>query len=180
MNILCVCTYNQTRSVLMAALLDEHLRAAGVRADVTGAGTRATGGAPMSTTVDLLAQRGIDVRAHRGRLLDADLVTSADLVITAEHAHVIEIVGQWPHAFSRTFTLPEAVLRASAAGPRGTDSLDEWRLRLNAGRSSGLDYFDDPTVGEVVDPTGRDRATWADSFATIDLLTDRLAQAIAR
>ena len=180
LNILCVCTYNQTRSVLMAALLDEHLRAEGVRAEIVGAGTRAAGGAPMSTTVDALAARGIDVRSHRGRPIDGPLVDAADLVITAEHAHVIEITGQWPRAFSRTFTLPEIVLRAGSAGPRGGVSFGVWRERLNTGRSSGLDYFDDPTVGEVVDPTGRDRTAWADSIATIDLLTRRLAEAVAR
>ena len=134
----------------------------------------------MATTIDLLAERGIDVRAHRGRPLDGTLIEAADLVLTAEHAHVIEIVGQWPRAFSRTFTLPEAVLRAAHAGSRGADTLDAWCRRLNAGRASGLDYFDDPTVGEVVDPTGRDRATWATSVATIDLLTRRLAEAVAR
>ena len=88
LNILCVCTYNQTRSVLMAALLDEHLRAEGVRADISGAGTRAAGGAPMSTTVDALAARGIDVRSHRGRPIDGPLVDAADLVITLED-HVL-------------------------------------------------------------------------------------------
>ena len=61
MNILCVCTYNQTRSVLMAALLTEHLRAEGVRAAVASAGTRAGGGLPLPTTIDLLARRGIDL-----------------------------------------------------------------------------------------------------------------------
>ncbi|MFM2183801.1 MAG: hypothetical protein RJB61_2095 [Actinomycetota bacterium] len=180
MDILCVCTYNQTRSVLMAALLGEHLQREGVRARITGAGTRAGGGAPMQSTVDLLARRGIDVRGHRGRPLDEQLVADAQLVITAEQAHVIEIAGQWPSAFPRTFTLPELARRTSAAGARGTDTIEQWVRRLNDGRSAGLDYFDDPTVGEVADPTGRDRNTWSESFASIDELTRRIAEALAR
>lgn len=180
MDILCVCTYNQTRSVLMAALLGEHLQREGVRARITGAGTRAGGGAPMQSTIDLLAQRGIDVRGHRGRPLDERIVADAHLVITAEHAHVIEIAGQWPSAFPRTFTLPELARRAGTAGPRGGDTVEQWVRRLNDGRSAGLDYFDDPTVGEVADPTGRDRGTWADSFSSIDQLTRLIAEALAR
>ena len=111
--------------------------------------------APQTTTVAITVPRGDD--AVPARVVDADPVTGR-----------------------ARLTLPEAVLRATHAGSRGADTLDAWCRRLNAGRASGLDYFDDPTVGEVVDPTGRDRATWATSVATIDLLTRRLAEAVAR
>ena len=176
--ILCVCTYNQTRSVLMAALLTEHLRAEGVRAHVASAGTRAGGGRPLPTTIDLLARRGIDVSDHRGNPLRTGDAGSADLIVTAEQNHVIDIAARWPQQFTHTFTLPELIDRIQLAGPRGTDPMSNWITRLNTGRPLGLDYLDDPTVAEVADPTGREKQAWATAFQQIDTLTHRLAVAL--
>jgi protein-tyrosine-phosphatase len=176
--ILCVCTYNQTRSVLMAALLTEHLRAEGVRANVASAGTRAGGGRPLSTTIDLLARRGIDVSDHRGAPLRDGDAGSADLIITAEQNHVVDIAVRWPQQFRHTFTLPELIDRIQQLGPRGDHTLGDWITRLNTNRTAGLDYLDDRSVAEVADPTGREKQAWATAFEQIDTLTRRLAIAL--
>lgn len=173
--VLCVCTFNRTRSVMTAALLEHHLAVTGIDAVVTSAGTRADGGPPTGETVSLLAKRGLDVRAHRGTPLSNELVAGADLIVTAEPDHVVVIAGRWPQSFASTFTLPEIVHRSQVHGGRLGASLDDWRDLLNTHRPTGLDYLDDPGVGTIDDPTGRDRHTWATTIDQINDLTRRLA-----
>ena len=178
MTVLCVCSFNRTRSVMMSALLNHHLAPSGVDALVHSAGTRADGGPATRETVKLLAELGIDVGDHYGRPIDEGLVADADLIITAEQEHVVTIAGLWPFAFPSTFTLPELVERARLTGARSGGPMDEWKTALNDRRPTGFHYLDDRGVGEIGDPTGRDRRMWNSTFEQIDDLTRRLAKAI--
>lgn len=178
LRVLCVCTHNQTRSVLAAALVDHHLREAGVLAIVGSVGLVAGGSPPTEETVRLLGARGIDVSAHRSRRLDDATAAAADLIVTAERDHVVQIVGRSPSLFQRTFTLPEVVHRGDGLGDVEGIPLAEWLRALADGRPAAFDYLDAP-VGEIADPTGQSRRDWAEAFATIDDLTRRLARLIA-
>ena len=174
---LCVCTYNQTRSVMMGALLDRRLHAlAGpaVGFRVLTAGTAGGGHPATDPARRLLAEHGLDVSHHRSRALDATLVGESDLIVTAERDHVIAVAGQWPDAFAKTFTLPELVARAEATGPAAGRPFRAWLGSLHGDRSA-LDVLDDDRVPEVADPTGRSPRVWRDSFEQLDDLTRRLA-----
>ena len=179
LDILTVCTHNRTRSVMMGALLESHLRAAGVHVHVHSAGTAAGGRPAMERAVRLLAARGLHVDRHRSRSIDADVVRAADLIITAEQQHVVAIAGQWPEAFARTFTLPELVARAQSVGRRNGRPLGEWLGEVGEGRTAAFDYLEATDIPEVADPTGRSPAVWDKSFAHIDALTRQLAQVLA-
>ena len=74
--ILFVCVHNAGRSVMAEAFANA---TGGVRA--LSAGT-VPGGAPHPEVVTAMAEVGIDVSGHRGRLIDDELVRSADRVIT--------------------------------------------------------------------------------------------------
>lgn len=163
---------------MMAALLEQHLVEIGVDATVRSAGTRADGGLATSETVKMLGKRGIDVRGHRGTPLDDTLVNGADLVLTAEQDHVVTIASRWPDAFHRTFTLPELVVRTRTCGGRLGGPIGEWLELVNDGRPAGFQYLDDRSIGEVVDPTGRDQKTWNEVFTLVDDLTARVAKAL--
>ena len=176
---LAVCTHNRTRSVMMGALLGDHLARSGVLVDVSTAGLRETGQPPTAETVRLLAARGFDVSDHRSQQLSADLIDASQLILTAERQHVVHIAGRWRAAFVRTFTLPEIVTRGEAVGRKGSSSLDEWLTVLNAGRPTGLDYMSATEVPEIADPTGRSPSIWRASFDEIDGLTRRLAALLA-
>lgn len=178
LTVLCVCSYNRTRSVMMAALLAHHLAPFDADIQVHSAGTRADGGPATRETVKLMRELGIDVGDHFGRPIDEQLVADADLIITAEQEHVVNIAGRWPAAFASTFTLPELVERAGLRGARSGGPIDDWKAALNAGRPTGFLYLDDRDIGEIEDPTGRDRRTWTATFDQIDDLTRRLAKAI--
>jgi protein-tyrosine-phosphatase len=56
-------------------------RAAGGRAEAISAGT-VPGGAAHPVVVEAMREVGLDVSAHRGRLLTDDMVASADRVVT--------------------------------------------------------------------------------------------------
>jgi protein-tyrosine phosphatase len=178
LRILCVCTHNRTRSVLMAAFLREHLARCGVVAEVNTAGFRDEGLPPTEMTVRLLAARGIDVSDHRSRRVSGDLVAWADLVLTAERDHVVRIAGDHLGAFVRTFTLPELLVRAQTAGPRRGGPLGEWLAAVNAGRPGAVGYLLTP-IPELADPTGRAPAMWEAAAREIDSLCRRLARPLA-
>lgn len=178
LRILCVCTYNRTRSVLTGALLEGHCRSLGVAAEVATAGIVDNDRPPTTQTIDLLAERGFDVRAHRSREVSEDLVAAADLVVTAEREHVVWIAGRWRQAFQSTYLLPEIVGRAAVVGARDARPMTEWLHVVGEGRLRGLAYLEADDVADVADPTGLDARHWAQTVARIDHLTHRLAEAL--
>lgn len=97
--ILLVCTGNICRSPLAAALVQRALADRGTQnIDVSSAGTGAWDGAPVSEGAYLVGlEQGLDLSAHRARLLTRDLVEGSDLILTmARHhrARVDELGGQ--------------------------------------------------------------------------------------
>jgi protein-tyrosine-phosphatase len=177
--VLCVCTHNRTRSVMMAALLAQHLAAEGVPAAVTSAGVAGADEPPTEPTVRLLAARGADVHGHRSRRIATALAGDVDLIVTAEPDHVIGVAGAAPDAFGRTFTLPELVALGERVGGRAGRPLTEWLTELAAQRPDQLAFLDAAdagTVGAISDPTGLSPRAWDTALATIDDLTARLAR----
>jgi protein-tyrosine-phosphatase len=91
--ILLVCTGNTCRSPLAEALLRRKLaerHVDGVTA--CSAGTGAWDGAPASEGAYLVAlEHGLDLSAHRARLLTREIVTDADLVLTMARHHLARV-----------------------------------------------------------------------------------------
>ncbi len=123
--ILFVCTGNICRSPLAAALLQRALAQRGIDGlEVASAGTGAWDGAPVSEGAYLVGlERGLDLSAHRARLLTRELVDQADLILTmARHhrARVDELGGE-----ARVFVLGEYAGRegdaAEVSDPFGGD-----------------------------------------------------------
>ncbi len=160
-----VCTANQCRSPLTAAVLRARLDARGIPATVVSAGTDAAAAPATPPTVAAGRRLGLDLSAHQSRPLDAPTLADADLIVTMERRHVQEVVVKSPAAFGHTFTLKELVRRGSEIGPRGADeSLAAWTARVHLGRrpadllgSSRDDDVDDPTVSTLVDHDGMAR-----------------------
>lgn len=90
MRVLIVCTGNTCRSPLAAALIRQGLLLAGhTGIDVESAGTGAWDGAPVSEGAYLVGlESGLDLSAHRARLLTRGLVDQADLILTMSRPHL--------------------------------------------------------------------------------------------
>lgn len=174
--VLCVCTHNRTRSVMMKTLLGGHLDEAGVPHRLVSAGLHGNGGRATHGALEQLALRGYDASDHLSHLITADDVAGSDLIITAETLHVAEIAGVWHDAFERAFTLPELIDRSAGRQPAG--SLADWLETINEGRPTALDYLD-ADIGEIADPTGEGPSQWRTSGKMIDALTARLAASLA-
>ena len=87
--ILLVCTGNICRSPLAAALLQRALAERGAEGiEVSSAGTGAWDGAPVSEGAYLVGlEQGLDLSAHRARLLTRDLAEHSDLILTMARHH---------------------------------------------------------------------------------------------
>ena len=87
--ILLVCTGNTCRSPMGEALLRRKLSERGLDGITVGsAGTGAWDGAPASEGAYLVAlENGLDLSAHRARLLSRDLATNTTVILTMARHH---------------------------------------------------------------------------------------------
>jgi len=93
MRVLFVCSGNTCRSPL-AEVLFRRMMAEQDRTDVevASAGTGAYDGAPASEGAYLVAlERGLDLGAHRARLLTPEIVAGADLILTMSRGHLSRV-----------------------------------------------------------------------------------------
>ena len=111
-NILVVCTANRCRSPMAVGLLRGMLQEVGLadRVAVTSAGVWAADGeeaAPLG--VELLEERGVDIRDHRSRGLGYRDILVADLILVMEEAHRNSIYHWAPASLSKVMLLSELV-----------------------------------------------------------------------
>jgi protein-tyrosine phosphatase len=96
--VLIACVGNICRSPMAEALL----RHARPDLDVGSAGLAAMVGEPADPlAAALLAERGLDLSAHRARQLTAAMVEEADLVLVMERWHVLDVEALTPAARGR-------------------------------------------------------------------------------
>ena len=174
---LVVCSANQCRSPLTAAILDARLEALDLGIMVDSAGVGAMSGNPATPpTLDAARSLGLDLSAHRSREVTPEMVQSADLVVTMERRHVQEVVLADPSAFPRTFTLKELVRRGTEVGPREPgEQFDAWLARVHAGRRPA-DVLGMSKDDDVADPTGNALADHRTTATELDVLAASLLE----
>lgn len=102
--ILIVCSANQCRSPMAEGLLRRRLTSAGIaeRVQVSSAGTWARAGVPATpTAVEVMAERGIDISAHRSQEVSAEILAEADLVLVMTRSHAESLIAEFPDAAPR-------------------------------------------------------------------------------
>jgi protein-tyrosine phosphatase len=120
--ILVVCTGNVCRSPMAEGFLRAALiaRLGDAAPAVTSAGTAGwDGSGAMEGSIRAARERGVDIGAHLARGLHRAMVESADLVVCMAADHREAILGAWPSAADKTFTLKELVRLLETAAPAG-------------------------------------------------------------
>lgn len=130
MHILFVCTGNTCRSPLAEAIARRMIAERGIPGmQVSSAGTSAWPDAPASDGSLLVAmEHGVDLGEHRARVLSAELVRSADLILVmgAHHLDRVEALGGAGKSFLLTDFAADSRDARAVNDPFGGD-LDVYR-----------------------------------------------------
>jgi protein-tyrosine phosphatase len=187
-HLLTVCTFNQTRSVALEALVHGHLDRLHIEHRTTSAGVAANGRPPLPPTIAALAARGHDVRQHRGARLDEAAVAAADIILCAERDHVIRIVGHWPETWPKVWTAPEfvdAARRHIAGGGAGNGRRADERAGTTIARHLAVmasertrAQFLNGSVAEIFDPTGHSPRVFESAIDEMDAMAAAVAQTL--
>ena len=173
---LVICTANRCRSPLAEVIIRDAFERRGVVASVGSAGVL-PGGHPAEPGSQWAARHlGFDLSTHSSRQVTAAMIDAADIVVTMEASHVLDLVSVTPGCRSRTLTLRELALRAE--DDSGTDVFDldrllEW-IRAAADRPLSALLTGDL---DIEDPIGRPRrafrTTARDIGGLVDVVFDR-------
>jgi len=174
--ILFVCTGNICRSPMAEGILRARLAAKGIAGTVASAGIAFDGREATPEAIAVASRSGIDITAHRSRIISADMVAAADLVIGMERMHVREAIVLGRNTFTKCFTLKEFVRRGASVGPRAAgEPLDRWLDRASAGRRP-LDLLGDADADDVADPYRHPPAVYE---RCIDEIDDNVGQLVS-
>jgi Protein-tyrosine-phosphatase len=168
--VLFVCTGNICRSPYAEFILRAALNEKGIPTDVDSAGTRAHTGEPASPRiVAALAARDIDASAFRSKPAVADVIASADLVLTAEVAHRATVIRRVPAVLPRVFTVRQfarlvpLAVGGAAAHPRGI-----LELAAACAGARGTGGIVPPGEDDIEDPWNRSRFAYRRATKRID------------
>ncbi|MEY2406516.1 MAG: protein-tyrosine phosphatase [Acidimicrobiaceae bacterium] len=156
-------------------LLRTRLAQRGIAAAVSSAGLSFDDRPATPEAVDAARAYGVDISAHRSRILTADMVEDAELVLGMERFHAREVMVLEPAAMERSFTLKELTRRATAIGARERgEPLPAWLKRAASTRRAS-DLLGQSPDDDVADPFRGSAAVYARCAAEIDDLVTTLA-----
>lgn len=169
LRVLTVCTANICRSPVAERLLQREFDEARLPAIVRSAGTRGGELEIVPEVVRAASEFGIDLSAHKSRLLTGPIVRSADLIIAMSREHLRVVIDLDPSAWPVTFTIKE-IARRSELLLVGSLTMSEWLAKLNSGRKV-TDLLGDSPVDDLFDPYGGSYADYRRMVAEIYELT---------
>ena len=110
-HLLFICTANICRSPVAEGYFRHKAAQAGLTNWVTSsAGTWAERVRPASRySIEVLADKGIDIKDHQARMVDKAMLEAADIVLTMESGHAEALRVEFPTQAGKIFLLSEMV-----------------------------------------------------------------------
>lgn len=146
--ILFVCTGNLYRSPLAEAFFRQRVEENGIQNDweISSAGTWTKPNQPAPPDLLTAAERyGLDLKLHRTRMVDAELLSAQDLIVVMEGSHKEALSVEFPSIRSRLVLFMEL-----AAGEAG-DVPDPMKTRQPIEELAGeLLKLMDPAFGKII------------------------------
>jgi protein-tyrosine phosphatase len=179
--VLVVCTGNVCRSPMaegfLRAALDRRFGQAAPHVSSAGtAGWEGSGARPES--VEVAAERGVDIAEHAARLLEAPMLADADLVVCMAAEHREAVGSMDPGAASKAFTLKELTTLLESTDRGRTGRPEDLGARVAAAaalRADGAVAM--PADQDIVDPLGSPRSVYRAIAWELDTWIERLVEA---
>lgn len=135
--ILFICTANICRSPMAGGIFDALAEDMRLECRSESAGVAALVGEPAAPhAVRAVDEMGIDIRGHRARQVDEDMVRDADLVLAMTPTHRETLIRNFASFRERIHTLPEYV-----AGDKGAGIADPYGQSPGAYRASAREML---------------------------------------
>lgn len=171
--LLFVCTANRARSAIAEHVV--RAAAAGLPLAVGSAAMHDYGSLPpLPGAIEAAEAIGLDLSAHRSRLLLGLDLSKTDLVVGFERQHIACAVVDAGVAHERAFLLPELV-RLLRETPAKSDDLDGARQAVAAAHARRA-VAGAGTASEIADPVGGGAATFRATTTTIRGLAHELIE----
>ena len=155
----------------MAEVLFAHLAP---EAEVGSAGTMDWSGQPAHEyAIAAMAERGLDLSAHRSRRLSEYLVDESDLIVAMTRNHGWAVAARSEAKAAATFLPAELSRLADQAGNRNGADAREWVNRLHTQRDTQSSArFIGRATDEIPDPIG-------ESLPYFRVIADRLERELS-
>ncbi|MFW9817670.1 MAG: hypothetical protein ACFFEW_17245, partial [Candidatus Thorarchaeota archaeon] len=109
-SVLFVCTANICRSPMAMELFRAKLGQEAMGWEIESAGTWALIGEPAVSKVhEVLAERGLDISSHQSRIVDLDIISQFNLILTMEQGHKEALQVEFPEHAARIFMFSEMI-----------------------------------------------------------------------
>ncbi len=105
-NILIVCIGNICRSPITEGLFKQFALLHNIPVQISSAGLNAcVGESAHPLSQQLMLEKSIDISHHRARQISTEMVTSADLILVMENAHLQTLKSHFPFAQGKVHLL---------------------------------------------------------------------------
>lgn len=172
--ILIVCTANESRSPLAAALLRAKTRNSSL--EIESAGTRAMGRRASQTAVLHAAAAGLDLGSHTSAQVDPATLGEYDLILAVARENGRSLLEMSPDIAHRLFTVRQFARWISEHERPAGVPLGLWLDEQS--NQSVLDFLGDNRDDDIEDPTGRAAGRWKTMTSQLDFALGEIASGL--